>query len=718
MMNYKVLLISLLFIVHGAFAQRKTRADRFYEKGDYINAASNYKLELDKGSSKRVLERLANSYYNVYEYKKAALYLSLYMRGKFPEDNKSFDNRYNFMMYQLRSALGDHEGAIEYLASFASQNNDLLDKEATLVEIEGLKVKAEDYTVERSRISSDFADFGAIKIDDTVYFVSDRSKNGLLNKNYKWTHRPFLDIYQVPVSDKLKPVAVPNSYLDVVNSKLHEGNFCFSKDKKTFYFSRSNSEKGKKKFDTLNTNQVYLYKTTYNDTTWTPSVKLPFNVEGYSMEHPVLSADETKLYFASNIPGGEGGFDIYYTTINSDGSYGTPVNLGKVINTQHREQFPFVSEEGNLFFSSNGHLGLGMMDLFVSENVQGGFTKPINLGAPINSQYDDFSLSYYDKNKGFFSSNRVSANDDIYSFEQIGEIFIREYIAKFEVRDRETKEYIPNVTVSLIDKNEKVRYENTLDTTAAFTLNLLPGTYQFAANADAYFNGQQFARVLEKNKETYILYLNKKPEPKDAQIVNTSSSDTIRITDRTAGTIALPSGSVPNTERTKLKLPGATAPCPCLEGRNATGVSLPKKPRTQILKELLADTIGPQIYRKDGKLFFSVAPIYFDYDRWNIRADSKKELDILAKKLERFETVEIKISSHTDNRGSESYNNVLSAKRAESTRNYLALEGFVNARRMRFEGFGELKPIEDCQQGCSDKQHQMNRRSEFEIINY
>ena len=665
-------------MVQGAFAQQKTRADRFYEKGDYINAAENYKLELDKGSSKKVLERLANSYYNVYEYKRATLYLSLYMKGKYPEEDKNFDNRYNFMMYQLRSALGDHEGAIEYLATFKKNRNDFLDKEAALIETEALKIKAEDYAISKSKISSAYADFGAVKVDSTVYFVSDRPRdglNGLLDKNYKWTHRPFLDIYQVKISDKLRPVSVPESYSNMVNSKLHEGNFCFSKDKKTFYFSRSNSEKGKKKFDTLNTNQIYLYKTVMKDSVWSEPEKLPFNAAGHSMEHPALSPDGSKLYFAANIPGGQGGFDIYYVDVNPEGSYGTPVNLGSVINTDQREQFPFISEEGNLFFSSNGHLGVGMMDLFVSENVKGGFTKPINLGAPINSQYDDFSLSYYGKNKGFFSSNRSRANDDIYNFEQIGEIFIREYVAKFEVRDKDTKEYIPNVTISLIDSDEKILYGNTLDTTSAFTLNILPGTYQYSAKTDGYFDGQKFAKVLEKNEETYILYLDKRPEPQ----VATSTRDTIRI-------------------------PG--------------GIVAPALNKEEIQKALLADDKGPKVVEKDGKLFFQLPPIYFDYDRWTIRADSKKELDKLAEKLERYKSVEIKISSHTDNRGSAGYNQVLSAKRAESTRNYLALVGYVNARRMRFEGFGESLPVVDCQTACTEEEHQLNRRSEFEIINY
>jgi len=665
-MNYKVIVFVLLFIVQGTFAQQQTRADRYFAKGDYINAAENYKLDLEKGSSKIILERLAESYYNIYEYKRAVLYLTLYINGKYPEEDKTYDNRFNFMMYQLRSALGDHEGAVTYLAAYAKENDKYLDTSIAIKEIEEFKIKDEDYIIKKSKLSSSFSDFGAVQMDSVMYFVSDRSKNSILDKNYNWTHRPFLDIFEAKVSEKGRLLTLPEPIDIGVNSKLHEGNFCFSADRKTFYFSRSNSEKGKKKFDTLNTNQVYLYKIV-KDSVWGTPEKLPINVAGYSMMHPSLSTDGRKLYFSSNIPGGHGSFDLYYVEVHPEGTYGSPVNLGDVINTAHREQFPFVSKEHHLFFASNGHFGLGMLDLFVSENVKNAFTKPVNLGAPINSQYEDFSISYSNDKKGFFSSNRSLKNDDIYSFEQIGEIFVKEYIANFEVRDINTKDYVPNADVTLLNMKQQPVYKNVLDTTAAFTLNILPGTYQFSAKAPGYLDGQEFARVIEKEGQTYILYLNKMQE-----------------------TTNTPNEAVQTAPKTK----------------------------EDVLQDLLADTVGPQVVERDGKLFFDLPPIYFDYDKWTITADSRKVLDEFALKLERYKSVYIKISSHTDNRGSASYNEALSEKRAESTRNYLALVGYVNARRMKFQGFGESVPIIDCGVNCSQEEHQLNRRSEFEITGY
>ena len=718
-MKYISTLLFLVFslqLVSGQ--QRQTRADRYYEKNDFINAAEQYLLDFDKKPSKHILERLANSYYNIYEYRRATLYLSLYMKGKYPEADKSFDNQYNFMMYQLRSALGDHQNAVEYLATYQAQNNDFLDKEKALSEIAAFKEKDEDYTVKKSMVSTEYADFGALKVDSMLYFVSDRSKNGILDKTYNWTHRPFLDIYSVPISEDLAPIGEPEPLEKVVNSKLHEGNFCFSADKKTLYFSRSNSQKGKQKFDTLQTNQVYLYTTHFNDSIWSPPEMLPFNSPGYSMEHPTLSTDGSKLYFASDIPGGEGDFDLYYVAVEDEGTYGTPVNLGQTVNTPHREQFPFVSADDNLFFSSNGHLGLGMMDLFVSENVQNGFTKPINLGAPINSQFDDFSITYYEERKGFFSSNRNRGNDDIYTFDQIGEIFIREYEATFEIRDSESKEYIKEASAVLTDSEEARVYENTFDTIPSFTLNVLPGTYQFEAKAKGYFDNQKFTKVLEKEDGTYIIYLTKEPTivpPQNTTGLIVQNSEEAR---NVPGSIITPSTTVAAVPDTNLATPTATAPCDCNDPTRAYGVQIPKMSAEDLEKALIADPIGPKVFKKDGKYYFDVAPIFFDYDRWNIRADSKKELEQLAAKLDRFKMVRIKISSHTDNRGSDSYNRTLSNKRAKSTRDFLALEGYVNARRMQFEGLGETQPLVDCQSNCSESQHQDNRRSDFEILNF
>ncbi|MFD2592999.1 OmpA family protein [Aquimarina hainanensis] len=679
-MKSKKILILLLLISGFSFSQKKTRADRFFEKGDFINAAIQYEEELNKeGYSKEVLGNISTSYYNTFQFKKAYRYLKNLVTGRFYNADKNYDNKYNFMMYQVLSAMGKYEKAVTFLTLYKKNKEEKFNKNDAIEIIENFKLKEDDYTVEPVTFNSDASEFGAVKIDSLIYFTSDRKPSSIGDRKFLWTHRSFLDIYKIKLDENKQPIEEAVGISDVINTKLHEGNFTFSRDMKTLYFSKSNSEKGKKKFDSLNNNAVHLYKAELQeDGEWSAPKKLLFNDVSYSIEHPALNQEENRLYFSSNMPGGFGGFDIYYVEINPGGDYGPPINLGSKINTAHRDQFPFIDRKGNLFFSSDGHLGLGMLDIFVCEKKKDGFVQPVNLGAPLNSSYDDFSITYYNETEGFFASNRKKTGDDIYEFVQTGEIFLREYIAQFEVRDFATEEYIPNADVKLEDDRGNKIYENQLDSVATFFRKILPGKYDLSASSEGYEPRQKTFSIKEKNEEIYVIYLDKirkEPKKKEEEIA-----------------VSIPKKEIP---------PKKTAP----KGGD-------------IREKLLKDKTGPPVVERNGKLYFDLPPIYFDYNKWNIRQDSKKVLDDFAKKLDKYKSVYIKIISHTDNRGSDSYNQVLSEKRAESTRNYLALEGYVNARRMKFLGMGESQPLIDCGGDCSEEEHQVNRRSEFEIVKY
>ena len=663
----------LLLITICSFGQKKSRADRFFEKGDYITAAKYYEKDLLVENKRKPIQNLAICYYNTFQYQSAAMYLKKVVNGSFLEPDKTYDNQFNFMYYHVLSALNNFDLAIDYLKLYHDNLEVKFNKKEAIETVEEFRLKSPDFTIKKANINSDAADFGATLIKDTLYFTSDRSTLNS-SKKYKWTHRPFLDIYTATKKDKDTVYQIQN-FSKTINTKLHEGNFCFSADGKTLYFSRSDITKGKKQFDKKKINYVNIYKSTKVKGSWTEPVKMVFNKKGYSYQHPALSADGKKLYFSSNQEGGFGGFDLYY--VDLEGLVDTPVNLGNKINTENREQFPFVDANGHLFFSSDGHLGLGMLDVFVCENKNNQWDAPINLGSPINSAFDDFSLNYYENNKGYFSSNRKNTTDNIYEFVQIGEIFLREYIASFEVRDLKTNAYIPNVKVNLIDKKSAEVYANTLDSLSVFNLTLHAGRYRLKANHVDYQSGDLVIQVLEKNNQQFVLLLDKKP-------------------------IEIPASE--NTTTPEL-------------AQNNTPVVLTEQ-KKEAKNRMLQDQKGPPIVEKNGKMYFELEPIYFDYDKWNIRADSKKILDALAEKLERYPSIQLKISSHTDNRGTDAYNQILSEKRAQSTRSYLALEGYVHARRLQFQGYGESKPKANCQENCTEEQHQLNRRSEFEIISY
>jgi len=663
----KIVLVCLL-ITQWSFSQQKTRADRFFEKGDYINAAKYYEEDLINKRKKKDLENIIISYYNTFQYRDASRYLRLLTTGKFVEQDKLYDNEFNFKFYQVLMALGDYEIALDHLKLYRENLSLNLDKADAIETIEDLKLMNPDYKVNLVDFNSDASDFGAVKYRDSIYFVSDRGENQALPKIYKWTHRPFLNLYGVKDNQNTGITSVPQRLSKQINSKLHDGNFCFSEDGTTIYISKSNTIEGKTKFDDSSNNNIHLYTATFSNNKWSDFEKLSFCDNAYSYQHPALSPDGKKLYFSSNKDGGYGGFDLYYVDINSDGTYGEPTNLGKSINTANREQFPFISSDGHLFFASDGHLGLGLLDNFVSEFVAGNFTKPINLGVPINTQYDDFNLNYYNDKEGFFASNRNKKDDNIFKFVQTGEIFIREYINQFEIRDKETEEFIPNSTVILIDRKGNEIYNNTLDSIASFSANLIAGNYQLYASSENYIRNSMRLYVIEKQDQKHILYLTKVAAPVE---------------------------------------------------KDSNEVSKDLKENDPKRLEMLTDKEGPPIVEREGKLFFDVETIYFDFDMWNIREDSRVILDELAQKLERYPNIILKISSHTDSRGTVRYNQILSERRAEATRNYLALEGYVNARRLKFQGFGELVPKVDCPtDSCTEEEHQLNRRSEFEVISY
>ena len=667
----------LVWITQLGFAQMK-RANRYFEGGDYLSAAELYEDLWKKDKSKFILEKLSECYYNTFQYEKAISSLSLLVKGRFKEEDKYYDNKYNFMHYQFLSATGDYERAIDYLVLF--KNNRGIEpprKERAKDEVETFRLKKADYKVEKASFNSDAADFSAVKFKDSVFFVSDRASS---SKKYKWTHRPFLDIFSFKLGDKNKRASEISPVSSTLNSALHDGSFCFSKDGNTLYLSRSNVEEGKEIFDDTKNNNVQLYVTHKKNGKWEQPVKLPFNAVEYSFEHPALSPDEKRLYYSSNVLGSVGSYDLYYVTINDDGTYGSPKNLSYIINTENREQFPYISEEGHLFFSSNGHLGLGMLDVFVSEWVDGKFTKPINLGAPINSRYDDFAMQYYDARNGFFASNREHSNDDIYTFEQTGEIFIREYINQFEIRDKDTQEYVPNAEVSLVYQ-DSIIYMNTLDSLGQFNNNLLAGPYVLKAKAPGYDEGEITLNIREENDQKHVLYLQHNPNASDVATWNIGNSTSSQK-------------SIEDIIKDK------------------------PKASQDVIKELLADKNPPRIIAKGDKLYFDMPPIYFDFDRWEIRADSKKVLDNLGAKLQKYTSITIRITSHTDNRGTDRYNQVLSEKRAESTRNYLASQHGIQPDRMSFKGYGESRPLVNCDQNCTEQEHQLNRRSEFEIVKY
>ncbi|WP_430907706.1 OmpA family protein [Maribacter sp. 2-571] len=652
----------ILFVTTFASAQ-VSKADRLFKKGDFLNAAELYEKAVVKTRTQHILEQLSSCYYNTYQYEKGIESLKALVNEDFTQPKGTMEARYHFMYYQLLSATGDYEKAIDQLVVYKNKMGMQAPNVSESKEkVETFRLKKSDFEIKRVGFNSDASDFGAVKRNDSIYFSSDR-EGGTSKKEYKWTHRPFLDLYVIASDTTNEGIGEPVAMPENINSALHEGSVCFSKDGNTLYLSRSNLVDGKRIFNEEDKNQVQLYVSKKTGAKWSEPKKLPFCSDDYNYQHPSLSADGATLFFATDASGGLGSHDIYRVAISEDGSYGEPENLGATVNTPEREQYPYVSEDGHLFFASNGHLGLGLLDLFVSEYKDGVFQEPINLGAPLNSRYDDISLSYNSPKDGFFSSNREANNDDIFAFTQIGEIFTREYVNIIALKDSITGGPIPNAKVILRNKDGEVVYENTLDEEGTFTANLIPGEYDLVIEALGFEKTQQQLTITNKNNDEHNISIKKLFDI--AEITKNDSEDS-----------------------------------------------------KEVLSNLLRDHTPPRVKNKDGKFYFDLPYIFFDFDRWAIREDSKVLLNNLVTKLKAYPSLKIRINSHTDNRGSNMYNQVLSEKRAQATRDYLVKVGGLASDRISFKGYGEKQPLSDCQDDCSEEQHQKNRRSQFEIVEY
>ena len=617
------------------FAQRKL-ADKFFDNYSYIKATELYEEAVKKGdSSEHVLTRLGDCYYNNSKTAEAAVWY-----GKALKKYDDVNPEYIYKYIQTQRSLNNFAEANKWLEKFQNiQGNDsrgkLYDKDnldiyKDLEDTDGDVI----VDVENLPINSEYSDFGSYVYNGELIFASARNTDE--KKKYGWNNEPFLDLYQVSVKevDGKKEFGSPDFIkADKINTDYHEASVAITNDGKTMYFTRDNVDrKNKLGYDKKGTSHLKMYKASLVDEQWADIVELPFNDDVYSTGHPALSPDNTKLYFVSDREGGIGQTDIYEVDIQGDNSYSEPRNLGEKINTEGREMFPFVSKDSIMYFSSDGYLGLGLLDIYKSNILKDENADPVNMGAPYNSGYDDFAYFVNgNKKTGYFSSDRPEGqgSDDIYGFKAEKCKQIIEGIA----RDKKTNEILAGVEVKLINKAGKIVETYTTGEDGSFKLN---------ADCD----------------KTYTV-LGSREDYKD---------DKVEVT----------------TDKTNEKV------------SNADLYLQPLIDNDQIV----------------------INPIFFDFDKWNIRTDAEYELENIVDVMREHPKMIIKIESHTDSRGSDSYNLKLSDRRAKSTRDYLISRGIGADRIESAIGYGETQLLNKCSNGvkCTEEEHQMNRRSYFYIL--
>ena len=413
-----------------------------------------------------LFQKLGNSYYfNAQLVDAGKWYAKLFAL------NQEVDPEYYYRYAQTLKAKEEYTKANEYLGKFASMtaskdNRSKLYRDNTNY-LTDIKQLSNRYTIENAGINSEFSDYGAALYKQQLIFASARDTGSVSSVKSKWTNQSFTNLYSSTIEEDGK-LSQPKPFSNKVNSKFHESTPIFTKDGKTMYFTRNNFNKGKVRKDDDKIILLKLYKATFDGENWINVEELPFNSDQYSIAHPALSPDNKTLYFASNMPGTVGQSDLFKVTINEDGTYGTPENLGNKINTEARETFPFISEDNILYFASDGQLGLGGLDVFgVKLFEDGKYSQVLNVGSPVNSSKDDFAFLIDTKTKiGFFSSNREEGKgyDDIYKFKETKTLTFecKQVIAGY-LNDEETGDLVKNATVTLLDAQMNLIAEIAVD---------------------------------------------------------------------------------------------------------------------------------------------------------------------------------------------------------------------------------------------------------------
>lgn len=468
----------------SVIAQNKDtkKADQHYDRLEYIKAAEEYEklVERDKADD-YVYTQLGNSYYYINNTAKAEPYYKQVV------SSSSVDSEIVYNYAQTLKANGKAAESRQWMERFSElspsdsrarafkSNPDYLPKL-----LEG-DARFEVSLIEE--LSSSSTDFGGVIFGDRVYFTSSRGSG----RKHGMNEEPFLDIYQATI--------MGDSYVDIgavkgdVNTKYHEGIMTFTPDGNRMYFDRNNYYKGKFKKDEEGINQLNIYYAETDGDRWRSVEPVPFNHTEYSVGHPALSPNGNWLYFVSDMPGSIGGSDIYRVAVNSDGTFGEPENLGSNINTEGKEVFPYVGEDGTLYFSSDGHLGIGGLDVFYAEPQSGGgFGEVKNMGSPVNSISDDFAFSLdQTSGKGLVSSNRQGNVDNIFALKEIE-------ICKSEIRgiivDQQSGAPLSGARVQLYDSNDNRMSEKVSDGSGRVRFEVeCDYTYVLRANKEEYESG-------------------------------------------------------------------------------------------------------------------------------------------------------------------------------------------------------------------------------------
>jgi outer membrane protein OmpA-like peptidoglycan-associated protein len=560
-----------------------------------------------------------------------------------------------------------------------------------------------EYSIANYRQLKKGEEFCAVPYKGAVVIVSNRRNTGFVNRNYSWTGQFFTDLIAIGDTTLLEKDKL---WKEIKRTNPHDGPIAFSADNKTAVLTVNQKELDIQGNIRLSQLELKIYRE--KDGVWNEEI-FPYNNKTYSVGHGVLD-QQGNLYFASDKPGGLGGVDIYKSSY-TNGSWSEPVNLGSKVNTWGNEVFPFISNNGTLYFSSNGWPGNGGLDVFYQENQN---SEPKHIGNPINTNADDFGI-YVDENtgRGFLSSNRNNFKDEIYT--------ISKPVYKIEAEVLlSTCDNKPLVKQTILVKNLKTNSEDKLITDDKGKVSFKPSmntSYKFTYSGEGNSSSCSVDKTFDKEGKIPVkLSSNYKTFSGKLKVVNDKGEnvDGAQITYFSKGKVTkkfLSSKAISVIDLSSQEIVETDSIVAVMINYSDARVTLNKSGECNTDKSFTLTLV-----KKSELEFIKLENIYYDFDLWDLRPEGKIELDKLVKYMKEHPDLTVELGSHTDSRGSDYYNEWLSERRSQSCVKYIRAAG-IPSDKILAKGYGETKLVNKCSNGvsCTSVEHQLNRRTELNI---
>jgi outer membrane protein OmpA-like peptidoglycan-associated protein len=676
-MKFNKILIPIAFLGIGITAQAQdlTEANELYKEGAFAAAVPFYEEVVKTRPSAAVKSKLANCYRIMGQNDKAAVLYSDITRDDIalPIDIQHYG--------EVFISLGKYDSAKVYLKKYGElfpddkQNLKLLD---VCDKVRNVKTLGNESKISVFMQNSKLDERIVAFIRNGILFASDRPSGGFSKSKPKskakgeefgfwYAERQGDDKFGEPTRFSKK--------LDGITE--NGGNASLTADMKTVYYSRLSEETNKR-----GKNKLQIYSATSEDgERWRNDAPLSFCSVEEEYFNPSIAPDGKRLYFAAERADAIGESDIYYAEKNEDGTWSKPKNLGKVLNTEQEENYPVAAVDGKLYFCSKGHTGFGGYDIFVTEqNAAGEWKTPVNLGSPINSPYDDFSIIFSDETHGAFNSARAGKNHDVYFFEW-----------KKSVENTKPQEDSPSVVDTQKKAEDAKKQEAKKKDEIIIASVTKESDNKIAADAADKKAQQQADDKKNENKATENKVTeNKKTEsePKKEITENLKIED-----DKTAKSEKTSEDN--NTDNTKTE-------------------EVPTEPKTKTFVDELSKIFASGNLRKNNKVIAEALHFKNMYEI-ELSTEVEAELKRFADFLNQNGVIEVEIGAYSETEGDAKKLKQICQRRAEKIVEYLISLG-IKDKRLTAKGYGPRKPIKDCRDGgCKDGDDVKNRRIEIKI---